>query len=178
LAPINVSKGDIHARLWPDTFVSDITLHSLVSELRRALGEPAGDPQFIRTVHGFGYAFAGSVDERDRRPSQAPRRLRGYLTGETGRLSLFEGENRLGRDADDVIELPSPTISRHHATIRFEAEPWIEDLGSKNGTFICDARVTTPVRLTDGDRVRLGSLLFTFRLSHATGVMSTQSDVE
>jgi DNA-binding winged helix-turn-helix (wHTH) protein len=55
--PNAVSKEDIHTRLWPDTYVAEITLHSLVSEIRRAIGDDANDPQFIRTVHAFGYAF-------------------------------------------------------------------------------------------------------------------------
>ena len=45
-----ISKEDIHARLWPNTFVAEITLHSLVSELRRALSDDAGRPRFIRNI--------------------------------------------------------------------------------------------------------------------------------
>ena len=57
-----MSKDDIHAQLWPDTFVSEVTLHSLMSELLRVLGDDAERPRFIRTVHGFGYAFVGPVE--------------------------------------------------------------------------------------------------------------------
>jgi pSer/pThr/pTyr-binding forkhead associated (FHA) protein len=90
-------------------------------------------------------------------------------------VSLFDGDNLLGRDLDDVIDVPSPTVSRRHATIRFEVEAWLEDLGSKNGTFVGDVRVTQPVRLADGDRVRLGAVLLTFRLHRASGASTTQS---
>lgn len=174
--PTAVSKEEIHARLWPQTFVAEITLHSLISDLRRALGDQATRPRFIRTVHGFGYAFSVASDDPRRDERTAPRRVRGWLIGSAGRLPLFDGANVLGRGADDVIELSSTTVSRRHANIRFDAEAWLEDLGSKNGTFIGDSRVTEAVRLADGDRVRLGSLLFTFRLSRATGAVTTQSD--
>jgi pSer/pThr/pTyr-binding forkhead associated (FHA) protein len=40
----------------------------------------------------------------------------------------------------------------------------LEDLGSKNGTFLGDTPVTKRVPVADGDRLRLGSVLLTFRL--------------
>ena len=39
--PRALTKEEIHKRLWPDTFVSDATLTSLVAELRAAQPEPA-----------------------------------------------------------------------------------------------------------------------------------------
>ena len=63
--PDAVSKDDIHARLWPDTYVAEITLHSLVSEIRRAIGDDSNDPLFIRTVHGFGYAFIAESERAE-----------------------------------------------------------------------------------------------------------------
>ena len=171
--PAAVSKGDIHAQLWPDTFVSEVTLHSLMSELRRVLGDDAERPRFIRTVHGFGYAFVGPVESPDGLAVARP--VRGWLVSPTGRVNLFDGDNLLGRDLDDVIDVPSPTVSRRHAAIRFTGEAWLEDLGSKNGTFVGDLRVTQPVRLADGDRVRLGAVLLTFKLHRTNGAASTQS---
>jgi DNA-binding winged helix-turn-helix (wHTH) protein len=174
--PDAVSKEDIHARLWPDTFVAEITLHSLVSEIRRAIGDEAGHPQFIRTVHGFGYAF---IAPEAAMPAAPPRRrVRGWLIWDTERLQVFDGENIFGRGDADVVELPSTTVSRRHARIVFEQEPWIEDLGSKNGTFVGDRQVTSRLRLNDGDQVRLGSFLLTFRLARPADATSTQSTSE
>ena len=62
--PEAVSKGDIKDRLWPDTFVSESSLMGLVSRIRQALGDDPKRPRFLRTVHGFGYAFSGEVSER------------------------------------------------------------------------------------------------------------------
>ena len=54
--PAAVPKSDIKDRLWPETFVSDTNLPTLIAEVRDALGDDARQGQFIRTVHGFGYA--------------------------------------------------------------------------------------------------------------------------
>jgi DNA-binding winged helix-turn-helix (wHTH) protein len=172
--PNAVSREDIHARLWPDTFVAEITLHSLVSEMRRAIGDDATDPQFIRTVHGFGYAFICPANDTPAAVATG-RRVRGWLIWENERLQVFEGENLFGRGDPDVIELPSSTVSRRHARISVDEACWIEDLGSKNGTFVADRPVTTRVRLADGDRVRFGSLLLTFRVVRSADATSTRS---
>jgi DNA-binding winged helix-turn-helix (wHTH) protein len=176
--PEAVSKEDIHAHLWPDTFVAEITLHSLISEIRRAIGDDASEPRFIRTMHGFGYAFIAAAEETPRRATAERRRIRGWLIWDTDRLQVLDGENLFGRGEADVVELPSTTVSRRHARISFEQEPWIEDLGSKNGTFVGDRQVTSRVRLSDGDRVRFGSFLLTFRLAQPADATSTQSAVD
>jgi DNA-binding winged helix-turn-helix (wHTH) protein len=173
--PDAVAKDDIHARLWPDTFVAEITLHSLISEIRRAIGDDSGDPQFIRTVHGFGYAFIGLHHDASPEPIPVRRRVRGWLIRDTERLQVFDGENLFGRGDDDVIELPSTTVSRRHARIHVDHDVWLEDLGSKNGTFVGDRKVTDRVRLADGDRIRFGSLLLTFRLARPDDGTRTQS---
>lgn len=170
--PNAVSKDDIHARLWPQTFVAEITLHSLISEIRRAIGDDSGDPQFIRTVHGFGYAF---IAPSAAAPQAGPRRVRGWLVRDTERLQVFDGENLFGRGDADVIELPSTTVSRKHARISVDQDVWLEDLGSKNGTFVGERQITEPVRLSDGDRIRFGSLLLTFRLARSADATQTQS---
>jgi DNA-binding winged helix-turn-helix (wHTH) protein len=174
--PEAVSKDDIHARLWPDTFVSEITLHSLVSEIRRGLADDSADPQFIRTVHGFGYAFICPPTEAPAPPAPvAHRRVRGWLIRDTERLQLFDGENLFGRGDPDVMELPSTTVSRRHARITVDADAWLEDLGSKNGTFVGDRQVTTATQLHDGDRIRFGSLLMTFRMARSADATRTES---
>jgi DNA-binding winged helix-turn-helix (wHTH) protein len=173
--PDAVSKRDIHERLWPDTFISEVTLQSLVSELRRTLADGPDAPRLVRTVHGFGYAFIGAINDTPAAIPETARHLRGWLVGATGRLSLFDGDNLLGRGADDVIELPSSTISRRHAAIRFADGVSLEDLGSKNGTFLRDVPVAGPVPLADGDVVRFGSLVLTFRLAPAPGSTTTLS---
>jgi DNA-binding winged helix-turn-helix (wHTH) protein len=173
--PDAVSKREIHERLWPGTFVSEVTLHSLVSEVRRTLVDQAHARRLVRTVHGFGYAFIGDIDQASDVAARPSRRLCGWLVGDAGRLNLFDGENVLGRGADDVIELRSSTVSRRHAAIRFADGAWLEDLGSKNGTFLGDVSVSQRARLADGDIVRFGSLVLTFRVAPSAGAATTLS---
>ena len=70
--PAVVTKADLHAHLWPDTFVADANLSNLIAEVREALGDQARKPQFIRTAHGFGYAFCGgAADEGEESPGES-----------------------------------------------------------------------------------------------------------
>jgi DNA-binding winged helix-turn-helix (wHTH) protein len=66
--PRALSKPQIHDVLWPGTFVSESALAGLVTDLRSALGDDARRPRFIRTVHGFGYAFSGDAHEEGQAP--------------------------------------------------------------------------------------------------------------
>jgi TolB-like protein/Tfp pilus assembly protein PilF len=61
--PNPIDKSDLFAKLWPDTFVSEANLASLIKEIRAAIGDDARNPRFVRTVHRFGYAFSGPVTE-------------------------------------------------------------------------------------------------------------------
>jgi non-specific serine/threonine protein kinase len=55
--PRALSKGELQDGLWPGTFVVEKNLTNLIGEIRKALGDDAAEPRFIRTVARFGYAF-------------------------------------------------------------------------------------------------------------------------
>jgi Tol biopolymer transport system component/DNA-binding winged helix-turn-helix (wHTH) protein len=61
--PKALSKADLQERLWPGTFVAEANLSNLVAEIRAALGDPARAPKYVRTAHGFGYAFCGDAEQ-------------------------------------------------------------------------------------------------------------------
>jgi TolB-like protein/Tfp pilus assembly protein PilF len=63
IRPRPAAKAELQEKLWPSTFVSDGNLATLVNEARAAIGDVARQPLYIRTVHGFGYAFAGVARE-------------------------------------------------------------------------------------------------------------------
>jgi DNA-binding winged helix-turn-helix (wHTH) protein len=173
--PKALSKAQIRDVLWPATFVSDSTLASTVADLRSALGDDARQPRFIRTLHGFGYAFCGTVsaDPAAEAPRVAAPRC---VLVRNGRLyPLAEGENVLGREGDAASWFDSISVSRRHARIVVtEGKALLEDLASKNGTFLGDVRVRAPVPLEDGVEIRLGSLLVTFRWALAHPSTETQ----
>ena len=63
-----------------------------------------------------------------------------------------------------------PGVSRRHARIVVRsAEVAVEDLGSKNGTFVGDRRVNGPTPLADRDRVRLGHTVLVYRCARLPG---------
>lgn len=71
--------------------------------------------------------------------------------------------NLLGRSPDATIRLQDNGVSRQHATIRRDGSLfWVSDLGSANGSFVNDVAITTARALRHGDRIQLGTCLFTF----------------
>ena len=68
--PQAMRQAELRDRLWPGTVVSYTSLARLVTELRRAVGDRRRQPRFIRTVHGFGYAFCGEANEIFRPPAR------------------------------------------------------------------------------------------------------------
>jgi DNA-binding winged helix-turn-helix (wHTH) protein len=61
--PKALSRAQIRDVLWPGTFISESTLGVVVNNVRQALDDDARQPRFVRTVHGFGYAFCGEARE-------------------------------------------------------------------------------------------------------------------
>ena len=172
--PHAVSKSELHDQLWPATHVSDSSLPSLVSEIREAIADRQRRPRLLRTLHGFGYAF--EFQDAATKATPAADAPMGWLVGAVGEIALAGGDNVLGREGPGVILLKSSTISRRHARITIEAErAEVEDLGSKNGTFVDDRRVTEPTPVVDGSQVRIGSLVFTFRRPQPDGSTETLS---
>jgi DNA-binding winged helix-turn-helix (wHTH) protein len=160
-APRVVSKRELHARLWPGGVVADATLVALVKHLRQALGDRDRRAPLIRTVHRVGYALeAGTARGEGVAP---PARERWLMLGQR-RLVLPSGDNLVGRDAAAQVRLDDPAVSRQHARILIsDSGTRIEDLGSKNGTFLDGVRLSAgAVPLPDGSRVGFGTLVVTF----------------
>lgn len=174
--PKAVGKQALRGHLWPDVVVGDASLTMAVAELRAALGDDAKEPRFVRTVFGFGYAFAGEVtEERRTAPTRATATPR--VVWEKRVIPLVEGENVLGRDEDATVRIDAPGVSRRHACIRVSGgEASIEDLGSKNGTFVGHAGTPLAARavLPDGAPFSLGRVLLVFRSSAEAGATLTE----
>src|SRR4030095_10064899 len=137
-----LSKQELYERLWPETFVSEVNLATLIAEIREALGDDARKPRFVRTAHRFGYAFCGTTTDAPR--EDEPETAFCWLVTGGRRRPLRPGENILGREPEDGINLDSPSVSRRHARISISGtEVVLEDLGSKNGTFLGGEQIST-----------------------------------
>jgi DNA-binding winged helix-turn-helix (wHTH) protein len=170
-----MSRAELHEQMWPSTFVLDTNLASLVAEIRRALGDAADHPRFLRTMHRFGYWFVGDVRAEDAGGEVVRPAVRFWLVWEGRQVPLAQGENVVGRASDAEVWLDAPSVSRNHARITVSGQDaTVEDLESKNGTFVGGDRITTPCRLADGDQIRLGSVVVTFRIPPAPGSTDTQ----
>lgn len=161
--PEAVAKSELLEHLWAEVFVSDASLHNLVAEVRAALGDNPRAARYIRTVPRFGYAFQAearpAANDIPSAQSSGPRLVSGNREWVLG-----EGSNLVGRDRGCSVHIDSPTLSRRHARIVIDGVgARLEDLGSKNGTYLNRRPVTRPVVLNDGDRIQVGSVEMTYR---------------
>jgi len=159
-APRVIRKDELHARLWPGTFVSDATLVGLIKRLRRALNDR--DAPVIRTAHRVGYAFGAALESIEASPPAMSR----WIVAGGRRIALVDRETLIGRDPAAAVHLDAGGVSRRHARIVIDgSEVTLEDLGSKNGTTLRGELITMPSALRDGDEIRVGPIPIVYRSS-------------
>lgn len=176
--PRALSKSDLLEKVWPGVFVSEASLSRVVNEIRSGVGDEATDARIVRTIHGYGYAFAAEAteDTAGETPSPPTRRPAGWLSSGAKEFALWEGEQIAGRDPEADVYLESPKVSRQHARIRVRnTVATIEDLGSKNGTFVRGERISGSTVVAPGDQVRIGPFALVFSLASAFGPTETQA---
>ena len=177
--PRALSKDELLDRVWPGVFVSPASLARVINEVRRGVGDRTRASRTIRTVHGFGYAFAAEADEDapadQRRPSAVVSAC--WLSCGRREFALTDGEHLMGREPGLAIRLNSPKVSRRHARLILrDGQARLEDLDSKNGTFVRGIRISESVTLAAGDAIRIGRFKLTFRVS--AGLPPTESEVD
>ncbi|HEX7681665.1 MAG TPA: FHA domain-containing protein [Thermoanaerobaculia bacterium] len=108
-------------------------------------------------------------------PPPAEPELVATLTADDGTMHpLLEETCTVGRTPANTIALRDVSVSAKHAQVVRTAEGFvIEDVGSRNGTFVNSEKLTEKRLLADGDLVRLGKIILTFNL--ATDVQRKQS---
>jgi DNA-binding winged helix-turn-helix (wHTH) protein len=165
--PRAMAKNELIERLWPDTYVAEANLPSLVAEIREVTGDDAEEPRFIRTIRRFGYAFCATVTD-DAAAGAAP--LGSWLMCGARQIRLSDGENIIGREPEAAVWLDFSAVSRRHARIVLSGDrATVEDLGSKNGTQVRGERISGAVELEDGDEIRIGSVVLNFRMPGRPG---------
>jgi pSer/pThr/pTyr-binding forkhead associated (FHA) protein len=99
-----------------------------------------------------------------------------YLTAMDRQFVLQDGTLVIGRARDAGIRVDAAGVSRHHARLVVSgSEARVEDLGSKNGTFVQGEPVTRARLLKDGDEIRVGPVALTFRIAPPTLPTETMS---
>jgi two-component system cell cycle response regulator len=82
--------------------------------------------------------------------------LTGSMTGQVFRVT--RGEATIGRGSSVEVRVEDDGISRSHARIRSETagRAFIEDMGSRNGTFVNGEKISGTLELQEGDKIQLG----------------------
>ena len=152
------SKQNIIDAVWRTEFVSEHALTQVIAELRSALGDDARNPAYIENIPRRGYRLVATVTPVAMSvPSAHDASLPFKLQGEDGDHPLVQGPNIIGRTDDADISIDRTEVSRCHARIFVAGTTaTIEDLGSKNGTYVNGERLDQPTLLTNGDEIWIG----------------------
>ncbi len=170
-----VTKNDIIDAVWEGHIVANSALSRCMALLRGALGDDARQPRYIETIPKRGYRLTAPVTGIEPVILESREPMFRLRVGER-EYPLVDGEHVIGRSPEVAIYVDSPKISRHHARIEVEGgRASLEDMGSKNGTFVDGRMVTAPIPLEDGNEIVAGSVVFTFidvRAGESTETMS------
>jgi pSer/pThr/pTyr-binding forkhead associated (FHA) protein len=86
------------------------------------------------------------------------------LVGTDATFNLAGPKLRVGRALDCDVVLDHPSVSRHHATVTFQAgRPRLEDAMSRHGTQVNGQKIDGAIELNHGDRVAFGGAAFIVR---------------
>lgn len=170
-----VSKRDLLDHVWSGNIVEEANLKTLVLEIRTALEERGGRPEVVRTVYGYGYAFAAQVEEETDSGAEPHPVVNVRWNGHSVLLPL--GAHVIGRRPDCAVAIDDPSVSRVHARLEITRELMrVEDLRSKNGTFVDGRRIAEPTELLNRCEIVIGEVSVTLaRLD--SGDASTQTAV-
>jgi DNA-binding winged helix-turn-helix (wHTH) protein len=172
-----LSKAELTDAVWQVPFISENRLVGVIAELRRAFDDDVHAPRYVETVPTRGYRLAPPVEWMGGDPAPEPGRESHFLIETADHTyRLREGANIIGREAEVDVCIASEWVSRRHARLQVDGDHAVlEDLGSKNGTLVNGARLSGPVRLHDGDEIRLGRGVVVLRFSSALVATRTES---
>ena len=169
-----VTREAIARHVWGSTVHVDVEqgINTAMRKIRQALREDPDRPLFLETVVGKGYRFIGSCSRSDSDAAAiAAIDAAGgcHLIWQLRVIPLVPGSNLIGRDPNSTVQIDSSSVSRRHAEIAvIDSGLTIEDLRSKNGTFVNGARIDAPVRLADYDTIQIGPAILTCRVPSAS----------
>lgn len=171
-----VTKRQLIDTVWDRELVTEGALTRSIAVLRRILGDNAARPRYVENVPRLGYRLVmPTLALSETREAALPcQRSPCWLSCGERRFVLSDGENLIGRAPDAAVHIDSKQVSRRHARITVSGvQATVEDLGSKNGTFVGGNRLDTAVELRDGDHLALGSVLMEFRVEDPQGSTET-----
>jgi pSer/pThr/pTyr-binding forkhead associated (FHA) protein len=149
----------------PDQLVKFLTylflalLYLFFLRVLRAVWTELREPKAAPATAGDGYSPVPDPPKSRKGRRKQPERLR-IVEPESRRGQDFNlvDELTVGRAPNCGVSLPDDTfVSQVHARLfRRDQDVWIEDLGSTNGTFLNDHKVSAPAVMHQGDRLKVG----------------------
>jgi DNA-binding winged helix-turn-helix (wHTH) protein len=172
-----VTKRELVDQVWSAGYVADNTVVHCINEIREALGETGSKSRLLQTVPRRGYRLLALVSPiGDIASVHAIDGARYQLVSDRWVAYLLDGNNLVGRGGESRILAPSVRVSRHHAEIRVNgAEVVVADLGSKNGTFVGDRRITGATSVEDGDTIKFADVSVVFCQRATGGLYRTET---
>ena len=165
--PRVLTKHELQRHLWPDTFVSESNLASLVAEIREALSDSARAPRFIRTAQRVGYAFCGPADPAAPATASAAGSTFCWLIKDGGAFRCASARTSSGatktRAAFGSIRQPCRGGTR--ASSCQVAAPSSTISAARTARFCGEHRSRCRAPLSDGDEIRVGSVVVHFRMA-------------
>jgi len=158
-----IDRSELLDKIWPETHVSDASLTQAIASLREALEDDPRQSLYVTTLPRRGYKFVAKVIV-----GEQTRRAACHIFYGVKEFVLATGENVIGRARDAAVCIRSDAVSRRHARIVVSAiGATIEDLGSRNGTWVSDRRIEGPCDLRDGDQIVIGRVVLFFRTAES-----------
>jgi len=141
----------------------------------------AQDGSFVAKVPYFGGSKVASM-KANAGPAIVlirPKSFEASESGGTAEVKQIEApvadSSKRAHIAERVVEASEKVKLEDARIVISGSSVSLEDLGSKNGTYVRGQRVTSPVQLADGDEIRIGIFVLTFRTVSATGSTETQA---
>lgn len=177
-----IERSEMAAAVWgPGVFLEqEAAINTAVRKIRQVLRDDAAAPRFVQTVVGKGYRFIASVESinadepgvsSNLDEAGCPR----YVVRVGGQeFVLPAGETVLGRDPSAGVYVDHPSVSRRHARLSIKGgRAQIEDLDSRNGTYVNGRRLDGPSEIREDAIIGLGPVTLVFCVLRAPA--STQS---
>ena len=102
-------------------------------------------------------------NERDASSAPAPAQIVVEAGPDEGHRLTLRPVTAIGRADNNHLIINDPFASTNHAIILWRENLWwLEDLKSHNGTYANNERITQPVPLSSGDRIRIGETILRF----------------
>jgi len=138
-----------------------IVLIYLVKDLHNTAKHRTKTPATI--TEGLGYRVATSASTEKSGPGLLRIESAPEKYAMEGAEFALDSELNLGRGPQNEVILPDRFASNNHARLyNQDGQYWVEDLGSKNGTYLNGKPLAETTVLANGDLIRIGEIIFKF----------------